>query len=158
MGADLYMGKLFRENYDKHRGPFDKAIEERKTAGTDKERDVAQERVEELHDRMYSLGYFRDSYNPSSLFLKLELSWWEDFPKFTDVKDVNGLREVSVLTPKGAKALKEVINSEDKKEKFFKNIESEDKQGQEYFIEKYKELNAFLDTAIEKNIDVECSY
>tara|TARA_R100000655_G_scaffold1668_7_gene6436 strand:+ start:1236 stop:1712 length:477 start_codon:yes stop_codon:yes gene_type:complete len=158
MGADLYLGRLFRENYDKHRGPFDKAIEERKTAGTDKERDVAQERVEELYDRMYSLGYFRDSYNNSSLFLKLELSWWEDFPRFTDVKDVNGVREQTVLTPKGAKALKKVVNNENRKEKFFKNIESEDKQGQEYFIEKYKELNAFLDTAIEKNIDVECSY
>lgn len=38
--------------------------------------DAAQKEVEDMSEKMYAVGYFRDSYNGGSLFWKLGLSWW----------------------------------------------------------------------------------
>jgi hypothetical protein len=36
----------------------------------------AQARVNKWYNKMYEVGYFRDSYNGTSLFRRLGLSWW----------------------------------------------------------------------------------
>lgn len=36
----------------------------------------AQARVNKWYDKMYEVGYFRDSYNGTSLFWRLGMSWW----------------------------------------------------------------------------------
>ena len=150
MGADLYMVKIFSENHDKYTGAFDRAVEDRKTARTDEERTNAQERVSSAYDRMFSVCYFRDSYNSSSLFWKLGLSWWEDLPRFTEKSE----ESLPLLTPQGAKALQKVIRS--KKDVLHTNLSSESKDIMEYFLHKYNEFDEFLTKAIKENVDIEC--
>lgn len=103
MGADLYV-----KGYEKHRaacGPkWEAAIERRNALPPGPEHDKAQAEVEELFDAMHSPEwYFRDSYNSTSLFWRLGLSWWKDLepyylPEAEQTDDVN-------IGPDGCKAL-----------------------------------------------------
>ena len=75
MGADLCISKVFEDNSKKYKPLFDSAVALRDSAKPELEAQ-AQEIVSYFYDRMYSAGYFRDSYNSSSLFAVIGLSWW----------------------------------------------------------------------------------
>lgn len=93
MGADLYIEKIYEPAYQAAAPLFeaackarDAAIEKLVSDGVIASKHAAldhpdikalQEKVSECHDAMYAKGYFRDSYNRSSLFWVLGLSWWD---------------------------------------------------------------------------------
>ena len=80
MGADLYLEPGYSNAEKKWRPMFEAAVKERDAAsqrGDSAAAAKAQERVHEAYQGMAPEdGYFRDSYNDSSLFWTLGLSWW----------------------------------------------------------------------------------
>jgi hypothetical protein len=80
MGADIYLMSVYEKNAAEWRPKFDEAVRARDAyRGADPDiKKRLQAPVEEAYEGMYAKGYFRDSYNPTSLFWLLGLSWWND--------------------------------------------------------------------------------
>lgn len=76
MGADLYIEKIHQPLLEKYQPLFDEAVRQRDALPRDsKEAKAAQRKVTRYYDLMYSDGYFRDSYNVTSVLWRLGLSW-----------------------------------------------------------------------------------
>lgn len=81
MGADIYLRSVYELNAAKWRPAFDAAVAERDKYNKQCRRDLAeaaQKKVHEAYDKLFSVGYFRDSYNPSNFLWITGLSWWND--------------------------------------------------------------------------------
>lgn len=82
MGADLYIRSITNAAAKKYKPAFEDACRERDSAhqrGDEAGEKAAQARVMEAYDAMYPEdGYFRDSYNATSLLGQIGLSWWQD--------------------------------------------------------------------------------
>ena len=150
MGADLMIEPMFSDNQSKHEKAFDEAIRIRNvcTRGTPAY-ESAQKKVDELYDKMYEVGYFRDSYNDSSLFWKLGLSWWALAADGTKVSLINKQGNISVANAKKLLALVKSLPIQ---------IEEKDIEGwaagttvenlKEFFEKKRQRFIAFLELAI----------
>lgn len=189
MGADLYINKLYDENYEKTKPLFDEAVKQRNMfnatipaevmqAATDKawekpltprqmqlleehrltleHSDKLQEEVSKQYEAMHAVGYFRDSYNDSSLFWKLGLSWWGMS------REKSYINSRGNIPPEAARRLRARIMKMpaikitqadlarwDKKE----TVESV----QEYFDKKRIKFIAFLDAAIKAKRTIRAS-
>lgn len=117
----------------------------------------AQAKVSKYHNLQYSKGYFRDSYNSTSLFWRLGLSWWKDLGNYT---------RNSTLTPEGAKKLLAEIRRRKLKPLTLKELQDmhvvvDEKNTleawQKYFQNKKRRFIRFLETAIRLNVKVRCS-
>jgi len=99
MGADLYIKSISDTAQAKWKPMFDQACAERdalmepsgnwRKEPTDPKKlrafKAAQRRVNQSYGRMYAAaGYYRDSYNVSSVLWTLGLSWWDDVGKMLD--------------------------------------------------------------------------
>jgi len=161
MGADLYIQSgIDTTEKDKWEEKFNKAVEIRNAIPKDNElaRNAAQEQVMEYYDKMYDadLGYFRDSYNPTSLLWQYGLSWW------TDVGDM--LDEEGNLSPAEAQKLLDIIKAKEITEVNRSSdicIKDEDgyreEEWLEYFQDKRERFITFLKTAIDLNEPIYCS-
>lgn len=78
MGADIYLRSKSEACRAEWEPKFYAAVEARNACPEGPERERLQEEVSAAYDAMYSQGYFRDSYNSTSLFWLLGLSWWEN--------------------------------------------------------------------------------
>lgn len=77
MGADIYLQSVNDKARAKWEPLFKAAVAKRDSFPRDSaEAMAAQEAVEEAFDGMNGEGYFRDSYNATSLFGFLGWSWW----------------------------------------------------------------------------------
>lgn len=80
MGADIYLRSVSDKLQAEWKPKFDAAVEARNKKylqGMKMPEDCPeQEAVNHAYNMMYSEGYFRDSYNSTSLFHLLGLSWW----------------------------------------------------------------------------------
>jgi hypothetical protein len=111
-----------------------------------RQREAAQKEVSEAYDAMYpSAGYFRDSYNGTSVLWRLELSWWKDIPasKPTAAQLRSFLAKLKArkLKPVTAKELRENNCTVDTKENSVK-------VWQKYFRNKKRRLVRFLERAV----------
>lgn len=162
MGADLYIQKLFNPNREKYRPLIDAAVYVRDvTATTEAEKKKAQEKVEKYFEKMYSQGYFRDSYNDSSFFWRLGLSWWNDV--------IPMLNKKGDLTVTKAKKLRYIVTTTElkpvtKEEMLAKYPKDEAeftdewiKETNEYYLKKRDTFIEFLDTAIKAKLPIYCS-
>ena len=148
MGADLYISQLFDPQFQKWHKRFDKAIAERDGLPEDSpKRGEAQKRAEHSFDKMYEQGYFRDSYNDSSVLWKFGLSWWKDV--------IPMLNDDSQLTPEKASALLSMLK--EREGEFECNLASEQEPVRRYFRRKYKALQGFLNQAIQLGVPIVCS-
>lgn len=81
MGADIYLNSVFNPNHARHSKAYVEAVNERdellKAGKDDEARRIQRERVVPAYGAMYAMGYYRDSYNESSLLSFLGLSWWQ---------------------------------------------------------------------------------
>lgn len=81
MGADIYLKSVNERCMAEWKPKFEQAAAVRNAKypqqGNGPEYDALQAAVSEVYDGMYSEGYFRDSYNATSLFGVLGLSWWQ---------------------------------------------------------------------------------
>lgn len=94
MGADLYLRSVSEPTRVKWEPVFFAACARREKAPTEADKAAAQCDVDLAYDAMYpALGYFRDSYNRTSLMQVLGLSWWQDVKtKDGNIADVEWLR------------------------------------------------------------------
>lgn len=163
MGADLYIDSIYNKAIEKHKPAFDEAVERRnrlKAEGaSEKEIEAVQAEVEKHYNAMYDHeGYFRDSYNSTSLFWQLGLSWWNDLQEFYD-GDGN-------LRPAGAKRLLAKIKKIKLKKPTRESLEHAvvEEKGENsleswhrYFRRKKARFEKFLQTAINLNEKIRCS-
>ena len=164
MGADLYINSVFEPNNKKYTPQFDAAVSKRNsvTKHDSKEAEAAQKRVDKYFDLMYGKGYFRDSYNSTSLLWRLDLSWWSDVGDMLD--------EEGDLSPAKAHLFLEMLESRSIAPITKKELEEYDGNGKskkvsqkqvdewnEYYINKKKKLIAFLKLAIKLNEPIHCS-
>jgi len=165
MGADLYIRSIHDKANAEHMPKFNTAAKVRDAlieAKVDQsEIDLAQEVVTKHYDAMYDHGgYFRDSYNSTSLFWQLGLSWWGDTASYINS---NGK-----IVPSKAKLLLEWLKSRTlavptldslKGAKVSLDPNSEDslQAWHEFFIAKKKRFEDFIQTAIDLNEPIDCS-
>ncbi len=164
MGADLYR-KGHDAIRDTHKPEWDRLIAERNAAidawertATPSERAAVNTvawmderpypehirdiiaRADAVYDAMYPpTHYFRDSYNDTSLFWKLDLSWWQDAGDFPTDED-------GYAPPEAHAALLAKVSAPGQLDKL-KAIA--DDEWRPYFIEKYDRLCHFLQACIE---------
>lgn len=209
MGADLYIDKIFKENYRRNKRNFDRAVHARDsifprnyTSGNifsevdkidkfvrarmnlpkrgfgdpmvlipknmilpeyiENVRDKynrfvkAQERVSKYFNKMYEVGYFRDSYNGTCLLWRLGMSWWKcpyiKNDKISPEDAKNFLAEVQSkkIDPITIEELKKNHCSVDDGEN---SVDSWNK----YFLKKKEEFCAFLQEAIDKGFSIRAS-
>lgn len=158
MGADLYRESITDKAQAEYGPWFDNAVEKRNGLIATFENldpatpdglhvkakiDQAQAEVERYWGLMYPEdGYFRDSYNGSSLFDQLGLSWWSN--DFEDRLDENGYLDVN-----GCKWLLAEVQS--------RKLKQTRGNTGKYFVEKKARLERFLQGAIEANEPIYCS-
>ena len=154
MGADLYINKIYKTNKEKFEADFDKAVEERNSLPKGSEEyKKAQEKVSEAYEKMYDKGYFRDSYNDTSLIWKYDLSWWGGLDGF--------MNDDGNITPTSAKKLLKYLDGN--RETFINSLEkypnySEDgKLDKMFFKAKLTDFRFFLLEAIKSKEAISCS-
>jgi hypothetical protein len=78
LGADLYLESISDRARSMYQPLFDDAVKRRDRAKTEGMKAEWQAKVDKYFDAMHPEdGYFRDSYNPSSVFAVMDLSWWQ---------------------------------------------------------------------------------
>lgn len=165
MGADLYIKSLRKECEDQWKPAFDEAVKRRDEIPNDPEfqdkRQKAQDAVMDAYEKMYSRGYFRDSYNFTCVLNRLfsqdypdGLSYWRDLEKFTNNEgnlEGENLKKFRDLVE--SSAIREVTEEELKSE----GCEEGVAEWTEYFTKKKTTLVAFFDEAITRGEPVVCS-
>jgi hypothetical protein len=160
MGADLYIKSISDKVRAKYKPRFDKAVEMRDQAiknGDEVVEASSQALVEFYFNKMNGHGYFRDSYNSSSLLWVLGLSWWGDINKMLDKKG-----NLSVAnTKKLLEMIKErkVPNPLVLNEKMVTIDDGENSlaEWRKYFVKKRVKFIKFLETAISLREPIYCS-
>lgn len=156
MGADLYINKVRNPVKAEWQPKFDAAVAKREAATNEDDRAVAQKLVDEAYDKLWGGdGYYRDSYNGTSVLWRLGLSWWQDLEPDQDSEENDG-NNVSVARCR--EFLAKVLAAELKPATYAElranhctvddgenNVESWNK----FYREKRDRLVAFLERAIE---------
>jgi hypothetical protein len=171
MGADIYLNSKFEKNYEEVQKEIDELEALFKSTHkqnlldvADGEEDKLFELTRPLLDKQYSVGYFRDSYNSSSLLSQLGLSWSSDI--------ISKLNEESYLSVEDCKWFLYEINNrrigespieEPVMSSLFNALGLEksdvelDAEKIEYFVKKKSMLVNLLLDAIELNEPLYCS-
>jgi hypothetical protein len=120
-----------------------------------------QAKVDEAMEKMYEVGYFRDSYNGSSLFWKLGLSWWAMANVHGENKKVQLINSRGYITPKKAVMLLALVEAlpitigDAEIKQWAPGTTREDLV--KYFTEKKARFIAFIKFAIEKKKSIMAS-
>jgi len=163
MGADLYINSIYDKQTELYESKFHEAVNFRDSLPEGEERDKAQEQVGEYLRLWNEKGYFRDSYNSSSLFWLLGLSWWKHIVPLLD--DEGGLpiteaqKLIGTISERMHTHYPESF-SDFCSENFPLNAENREKQIQEcdeFFKAKAEKLSAMLKQSIELNEPISCS-
>jgi len=161
MGADLYINKLQKQCRRKNIRNFNRWCKKRDIAEENSERRAfCQAKVSLYCNKMYERGYFRDSYNSSSVMWRLGLSWWEDIGKMIDsesnltVEKARELRDIVATTPLTlAKSVEELKEAHCGIEGMVDPV----KEWNDYFKDKKLQFIDFLDEAIRLREPIYCS-
>lgn len=158
MGADLYIKPISNKHKAEWRPKFDEAVALRDAAQDEVAREAAQKLVSEAYDKMYADdGYFRDSYNGTSVLNRLGLSWWQDMEYDLDSEKDPNEHNVSpdacrrFLAKVKAAELQPATRAEleDRHCKVENEGDNSVDGWNKYFTEKRQRLIAFLERAIE---------
>lgn len=158
MGADLYIRVLSRKCQSKNTRNFRRWVAKRDSAVDDTRKKECQDKVSLYHDKMYERGYFRDSYNSSSLMWRLGLSWGKDICKMLDdkgnltVEKAQELRDIVAGLPIKYATLQELKDGHC-------NVDSPsaEKEWNDYYNKKKQDFLDFLDEAIRLRQPIYCS-
>lgn len=170
MGADIYLSSKFDKNFDK----VEKEIEElnRLFQSTAKQSilDVADNEPNDydtLHrdllEKQYSVGYFRDSYNSSSILSQLGLSWSGDVAQrledsMLQVEDCKWLLEEVKNRRIGEEVVEEIPMTRLYQVLGVTKPDTElNSEMIEYFVNKKNKLIELLQDAIDLNEPLYCS-
>jgi hypothetical protein len=148
MGADLYINPLYQQQCQEWEGEFEKAARLRDRLPRDSEEyKTAQARVEECYGKMYERGYFRDPYNDHDLLWKFNLSWWDDV--------IPMLNDRSQLSVEQASRLLEMLK--ERHNIFQLKLAPLPAEERKRFLDRYAELQKFINDAIELNAPIDAS-
>lgn len=160
MGADLYIDSLYKKNQKKYEPLFRHWVAKRDAATNEDEKKSAQENVSKYYDKMYSKGYFSDSYNATSLLWVFNLSWWKDIKinakGHLTVEESKNLLAIisSKKIPSGNKFREYITN---KSGATVDDKENSPEAWRKFFVNKRKRFIKFLETAIKLHEDIVCS-
>lgn len=158
MGADLYIQSIHTPNYDRVKPLFEAACQKRNQLDRESQSeqyDAAQTEVERYYEEMDSIGYFRDSYNATSLLHKLGLSWWANVGDMLNDEgnlQPDKVKELLALIVERESQFKEFIAAED-----FSEWDDPRAEVIAYFEDKYERFKAFLQQAIDLDQPIYCS-
>jgi len=160
MRADLYIDQVHRPLVERYRPLFDAAVQRRNAlpAGS-RQAQAAQQDVDRYYHRMYSAGYFRDSYNATNVLSRLDLSWWRDVtPLCTAGGQLQGenlrrFRQMVASAPLRLPSKQELEADHARVDDDGNSLA----EWHRYFTEKRAELLEFLDQAIALDTAVTCS-
>jgi len=160
MGADLYINKVFDANNNKYKPLFEAAVIERDKCdhGTPEQK-KAQELVTKYYNLMYAKGYFRDSYNGTSLFWVMGMSWWGckligKSGKMTPKNAAKLLKAVKAVKIPSGKAFEDYLKGQSV---MVDDGENSVANWRKYFVNKRKRFVRFLESAIKLNQSISCS-
>lgn len=160
MGADLYIDSIYNKRQDQYQDSFHAAAAKRDNAQTNEEKERAQKEVEILHELMFREGYFRDSYNVTSVLQTLGLSWWQHVIPMLNKKGYLSVKKTRDFL-KIIEVAKQTFPNEDELKKQGAMIQEEGDNSLERWHKGYRnardELIKFLKTAIELNEAISCS-
>jgi hypothetical protein len=162
MGADIYRDSVYEAADKKWSPKFHAACEKRRLA-SERGDDANQKKYQKLVDKYYvnmypEDGYFRDSYNSTSVAWQMGMSYWGDIGKL--------LRKDGYMSVRGMKKwLKQIEATPIPPVNLLKldNCDIDDKDNtrekwREYFVEKREKLIRFLTAAIKANEPIRCSF
>lgn len=154
MGADLYINSLYDKNRKKYEKKFNDACRKRDEAKTEKEKEKCQKQVSKYYDAMFSEGYFRDSYNATSVLWALDMSWWGN--KYIDE---NGVMSAGAALDflKDVKAAKLKLPTLEQLKENYADVSNGVRPWHTYYRRKKKDLIEFLKKAVELQEDIHCS-
>lgn len=115
----------------------------------------ADARVSKYYDKMYEVGYFRDSYNGTSLFWRLGMSWWQ-CPYIKDGK-ISVENAKKLLAEVKATKMKPVTVEELKENHCQVDDKNSPESWNKFFLDKKERFIAFLQEAIDKGLAIEAS-
>lgn len=186
MGADLYLRSISNKAREDYQPLFDKAVKQRDalmdppgsfTYNTQDPRYIkAQEIVNKYYDAMYPEdGYFRDSYNGTSLAWALGFSWWADvIPLLSSYVSEDAEGNVAaddntgnLLFGENLQTFRRMVAKEIQPDVTVERLRKQDclvDDGEHspetwltYFEEKRLRLLRFIDTAVTLNEPIYCS-
>ena len=171
MGADIYLNSKFEKNYNEVQKEIDELEALFKSTHKQTIFDVADgnddklfELTRPLLDKQYSVGYFRDSYNSSSLLSQLGLSWSSDISKRLDDGSYLSVEDCKWLLEEiNNRRIGETVTEEPMMARLFSVLGQEktdvalDAERLEYFVKKKSMLVNLLLDAIELNEPLYCS-
>jgi hypothetical protein len=157
MGADLYIHKVRKPVKAEWQPKFDAAVAQRNAAQDDAAKAEAQKLVDEAYDKLWGGdGYFRDSYNGTSVLWRLGLSWWQDMKPDIDPESNPDGNNVSVDACRAflAKVLAAEMKPATRADLLANNCAVDDgecsvESWNKFYREKRDRLIAFLERAIE---------
>jgi len=150
MGADIYLDSIHNHLRETYKPLLDTATARKRAAETDEDREKARGDANEALNLMYSDGYFRDSYNSSSVFWQMNISWWKD------VGDM--INDEGYLPIEQAKELRDLILSREIPETLGEEFkESEASEWIEHFKKKREEFLNLLNLSIDLEEPLCCS-
>lgn len=159
MGADLYIRAINQPLRARYQPLFDQAVRRRDSLPRgSKEAETVQQEVSEYYDRMYSEGYYSDSYNATCVLATLGLSWWGDVASLcTERMELAGpnLKRFREMVANATQHLPSKEELEANHVRMGVNGNSVEAWHQ-YFIGERMKLLAFMDQAIELNTSIEC--
>jgi len=161
MGADLYIQTITNAAEEKYRLLFLAAVAKRDAfPGDSAEAKQAQKEVDDYYKAMFPEdGYYRDSYNATSVLWRLGLSWWQDVGPLLDndylmqpskIRDFLGMIRDAPFTPATKEELLDQYAVVDDDEN---SVEG----WNEFFQSERDRLIKFLEHAIELDESIYCS-
>jgi hypothetical protein len=171
MGADIYLNSKFEKNYEEVQKEIDALEALFKSTHKKNVFDVADgddsklfELTRPLLDKQYSVGYFRDSYNSSSLLSQLGLSWSSDISKRLNDRSYLPVEDCKWLLDEiNNRRIGETVTEEPMMARLFSVLGQEktdvalDAERLEYFVKKKSMLVNLLLDAIELDEPLYCS-
>ena len=165
MGADLYISSIYDKKREELKPAMDRLDEQIKAEPAEQKKHARREELMALYAELETCGgYFRDSYNPTSLFLAIGLSWWRDVVPMCDEegnlqpeqtrKLLHMIQDDSRLIPEEPEKLKAFLLE---KGVLLDDGENSPEEWLTYFNEKSDRLQAFLRKAYELQEPIRCS-
>jgi len=164
MGADLYIESVFNRKYEALRPELDrlsKAMSKARGEGDYERAEEIRKEYATLCDEIWTEenGYFRDSYNVTSILWRLGLSWWTDIGPMLDDEGYLHPKEIRELLAYVESTELNLPTREELEENYAKvdNDENSVESWHQYYIEKKDRFVRFLKRALELNEPIRCS-
>jgi hypothetical protein len=151
--ADIYLSSITDRARSMYQPLFDDAVKRRKLAKTEGMKAEWQAKVEKYCDAMHPEdGYFRDSYNATSVFQVMDLSWWELGDRLLDETDHLPIEQAKELLAmiELRPIVYERVTTHYEQNKLHESKQSID-EWFKYFVAKREKFMALLRKSIELN-------